>query len=835
MKNLMLFLILGMTLLNAQVTGLSGWNIFVDPGHSRTQNMGVNGYSEAEETLQTALHLRQLLLSKTDIDTVWSSRYNDQVDVSLPERTADANNRGAAWFHSIHSNAGGATSNNVLLLWGELWDGTPDPPVGGEGMSDIMVEVLSDVMRIPQSSAGSIGDCSFYSPWHSSPCTVNNPGPWLHVNRVTTMASELSEQGYHTNPLQNQLFMNTDYTRMLAYSMFWTILDNFDLARPYPGILAGIITDSETGVRLNGATIEVNGQAYTTDSYESQFYQYSSDPNELHNGFYFFEDLPDSSYEVVVSAEGYYTDTLVVTDVSLDFVTFLDILMAPNTPPYIVESNPVEGDSLYAAWRNPSITFSRTMDQASVEAAFSIEPATAGTFYFTRDVKRMSFLVEDTLEFLTDYTITIAGTATDFSGNPIDGNQDTVGGDAWSLHFRTGPEDMTAPFVTTTTPPSGSSTVDLKPIFNFVWNEELDSTSVSSDLLVFERVSDSQPQAFTLEHHVIDSKSILVIYALNDLLDSEAYGVRILPGMKDLTGNTRTQEVVLNFTTTHFDYDITSIDNFETNAVNYWWVLTGSGSTTGILPDFSNRDFVTDLSVFSDTDSTSLRINYGWDTNADSWFIREYLSGGPGRDVHFNSSKMMQAWIFGDGNGNTFRFCVDDNIGGAGAHEVSPWYNINWYGWKLVTWDMAVDGTGVWIGDGNLDGTLEFDSIQLSYTPGNDNIGTYHIDNLRVVDRNYLDVDERELQQPVEFALLPNYPNPFNPWTTIPFTLVEPARASVTVYNLRGEFVSTLISGNLGTGYHETRWNASDVPSGVYVIKLESNGVSKSRKIMVLK
>ena len=836
MKRSILLLALVTSMLNAQVTGLSGWNIFVDPGHSRTENMGINGYSEAEEALQTALHLRQLLLDKTDIDTVWSSRYNDDVVVSLTERSIDANNRGASWYHSIHSNAGGSSSNNVLLLWGELWDGTPDPPVGGEGMSNIMVGLLADVMRIPQSSWGSTGDCSFYSGWASTPCTETGfQGPYLSVNRRTNMPSELSEQGHHTNPPQNQLEMNTEYCRMMAYSMFWTILDNFELSRPYPGILAGIITDSETGIRLNGATVEVNGQTYTTDTYESNFYQYSSDLDELHNGFYFLEDLPDTTLEVIVSADGYYTDTLLVTDLSDDFVTHFDILMAPSTPPYIAESNPAEGDSLFAAWRNPSITFSRTMDQTSVEAAFSIEPATAGSFYFTRDIKRMSFLVEDSLEFLTDYTITLAGTATDFSGNPIDGNQDTVGGDDWSVHFRTGPEDMSAPFVTASTPSNGTNTVDLRPIINLVWNEELDSAIVTPDLVVFERVSNTEPQPFTLEHHVINSRSVLTLYAVNELLDNEGYRVRLLPGFKDLFGNTRTLETTMSFTTANYDYTISNIDNFETDAVNYWWTLLGSGSTTGILPDFTHRDFATDLSVSTELDSTSLKINYGWDTTADSWLIREYLGGGPGRNVHFNASNILQAWIFGDGNGNTFRFCVDDNIGGAGAHEVSPWFPVEWYGWKLVSWDMAVDGTGTWIGDGNLDGTLEFDSFQLSYTPGHSNIGNYHIDNLRVVDRNYLDVDETAIQQPTELALLPNYPNPFNPWTTIPFTLVESAQTSVTVYNLRGEAVSTLISGRMGAGYHETRWNASDVSSGVYLIKLESNGVSRTQKIMVLK
>ena len=836
MKNSILLLLLGTAMLNAQVTGLSGWNIFVDPGHSITQNMGISGYSEAEETLQTALHLRQMLLSKTDIDTVWSSRYNDQVEVGLSERSTDANNRGASWYHSIHSNAGGPTSNDVLLLWGELWDGTPDPPVGGEAMSDIMVDLLADVMRIPQSGWGSTGDCSFYSGWASTPCTQNGfQGPYLSVNRRTNMPSELSEQGHHTHPLQNQLDMNTDYCRMMAYSMFWTILDKFDLERPYPGILAGIVTDSETGIRVNGATIEVNGQSYITDTYESQFYQYSSDPNELHNGFYFFEDLPDSSYEVVVSAEGYYTDTLVVSEMSADFVTFLDILLAPNTPPYIVESNPEEGDSLYGAWRNPSISFSRAMDEASVEAAFSIEPATAGSFYFTSDSKRMSFLVEDTLEFLTNYTITIAGTATDFAGHPIDGNQDTVGGDAWSLHFRTGPEDMSPPFVINSTPSNGSNTVNLRPVINILWNEELDSASVTQDLIMFEMVSNSQPQPYSLEHHVINSKSVIILYTSNDLLDSEAYRVRLLPGFTDLFGNARTLETIMNFSTANYEFNSTTIDNFETSAVNYWWVLLGSGSTTGVLPEITVRDFTTDLSVFTETDSISLQINYGWDTSADSWLIREYLGGGPGRNIHFNSSKILQAWVFGDGNGNTFRFCVDDNIGGPGAHEVSPWYNVNWSGWKLVSWDMAIDGTGTWIGDGNLDGVLEFDSFQFGYTPGNNNIGTYHIDNLRVVDRNYLGVDDIQVQQPTELALLPNYPNPFNPWTTIPFTLVESARAEVRIYNLRGELVTTLISGHLGAGYHETRWDASNASSGVYLIKLESMGVSQTRKIMVLK
>ncbi len=71
----------------AQVTGLNGWDIFIDPGHSRTENMGINGYSEAEEALRVGLHLKDILENQTDIDSVYISRTNDNQSVSLYQRT----------------------------------------------------------------------------------------------------------------------------------------------------------------------------------------------------------------------------------------------------------------------------------------------------------------------------------------------------------------------------------------------------------------------------------------------------------------------------------------------------------------------------------------------------------------------------------------------------------------------------------------------------------------------------------------------------------------------------------------------------------------------------
>ena len=158
--SLFFFLIVGAS--NSQVTGLEGWDLFIDPGHSQDENMGINGYSEAKEVLRVGLHLMDIFENQTDIDTVYISRTNDNQSVSLYQRTNYANTVGASWYHSIHSDASSnSNSNKTLLLWGQLNNGNPDPPVGGEEMSSYMIDILTDGMRI--STTGSWGDCSFYT------------------------------------------------------------------------------------------------------------------------------------------------------------------------------------------------------------------------------------------------------------------------------------------------------------------------------------------------------------------------------------------------------------------------------------------------------------------------------------------------------------------------------------------------------------------------------------------------------------------------------------------------------------------------------------------------
>jgi hypothetical protein len=88
---------------------------------------------------------------------------------------------------------------------------------------------------------------------------------------------------------------------------------------------------------------------------------------------------------------------------------------------------------------------------------------------------------------------------------------------------------------------------------------------------------------------------------------------------------------------------------------------------------------------------------------------------------------------------------------------------------------------------------------------------------------------------PTEFALSQNYPNPFNPTTTIQFALPQNSDVKVVVVNMLGQVVEELVNGNLDAGYHNIRFNASNLSSGVYFYKIEAGDFVSVKKLMLLK
>ncbi len=88
---------------------------------------------------------------------------------------------------------------------------------------------------------------------------------------------------------------------------------------------------------------------------------------------------------------------------------------------------------------------------------------------------------------------------------------------------------------------------------------------------------------------------------------------------------------------------------------------------------------------------------------------------------------------------------------------------------------------------------------------------------------------------PKDFRLSQNHPNPFNPATSIEFSIPEDSYAKLTIYDVLGREVAVLFDQQLKRGVYRETWNAANYPSGVYFYKLQTEGFTETKKMVLLK
>lgn len=727
----------------SQVTGLNDWTLYIDQGHAQYENMGLYGYSEAEKVLRVGLALRAYLLDHTDIEAVYVARETDQDNISLGARVDQANSLGVDFYYSIHSDAGGPDANRTLMLYGG-WRSNgvtvEKTPQGGAAFGALLNVNLPGAMRIP--TTGNFADRVFYlgAVFHHE-----NQFPYLYVNRVSLMASLLSEGGFHTNPAQQQRNMNAEWKKLEALAAFWSFLDFHNAEKPAIGVATGFIRDIETQKPLNGITVTIGDQVYVTDTYESLFNQYSNDPNQLSNGFYFIENLePLSTVDVVFTSDNYETYETSLTILSnpegniVQNLSFLDVTLTSSLPPVVEWVEPAPPLENLVPGTPIRIRFSRKMNQQSVEDAISMSPEAVLSFTWQNE---FTLIVNTSqLEYVTDYTMTIDGSIAQnlLTAQFLDGNGDGEEGGDFLLEVTTSEEDSTPPQLLDFSPSEIEPARELRPIIRLVYDESIIESSIATNAITLAPINGGGTVPGIIHHKVVNGQSILHFFPTENLNPALVYEAHVSAGLSDQFNNQTEAKTIRFYLIEQQITQLTVIDGFDTGIIN-WWEPQQAGQTTGIVTEQTGRFHDINLVNHTTGSTGSMRLDYAWiEGFAGTPYIRQYLPPTASQNNNrFNIDNVLQVYVFGDGSGNELRLMIRD---GLNHLEGSSWIPIDWIGWKLISWDLANDPVFGWVnGNGILEGqNFYLDGFHLRYTNGASLRGSIYFDDLRFVKRNPL-------------------------------------------------------------------------------------------------
>ena len=383
--------------LGAQAQTIAGKKIYLNPGHGgydATPGIGNDrwvatipypkvceeGVWESKHNLWRGLELRRLL--EKDGAIVMMSRVENRPedDRNLESIGQEATTWGADMFLSIHSNANGA--NHMLTIFrgadprpGQPFDiNDPDLPE-----SKVMAEVgwrhLQDnhltcwQARKNATTPYAVADSAFYSGW--------TEGYHLGVLRKMWRPGYLAEIAFHDYKPESHRCLSEDYSKIIAYKLYLSILDYFKAPMPKTGIIAGEAKDGKRILRdplflgasfgdhdqykpLNGAKVTLTGQGITRE--------YTTDNN--YNGLFYFPDLEPGTYPLSITADGYTTYEEDVTCQAAAVTGPIALMDDPSYNPNDDIMQPAVYASGLSAVGNNTIRFTLNADALSVTINF---------------------------------------------------------------------------------------------------------------------------------------------------------------------------------------------------------------------------------------------------------------------------------------------------------------------------------------------------------------------------------------------------------------------------------------------------------------------------------
>jgi len=279
--------------------------------------------------------------------------------------------------------------------------------------------------------------------------------------------------------------------------------------------------------------------------------------------------------------------------------------------------------------------------------------------------------------------------------------------------------------------------------------------------------------------------------------------------------------------------------DFSTTPVSTFGTIDAEGNAYVCTSDFS--DTVNDKAIFSAAKYSSVGekmwVNhwYGWaDTSRASGLDLNNWVEGVAVD---ESSKIavvfggvQQAGTSGFDNNNQSAYLAFLNASNGDTMLTNKWNDDKLAGLP----DPGGEGTNWRSGFFNQQNQLVMlgyggiGDPNPSHIPADNFISTFNVGIITGV--------TKQPNQPTSFALDQNYPNPFNPVTMIRYSIPAKSFVTLTVYNILGQEVKTLVQGEMNSGVHEMNFDGSSLPSGIYFYRLsEGKNFAETKKMVLLK
>ena len=151
-------------------------------------------------------------------------------------------------------------------------------------------------------------------------------------------------------------------------------------------------------------------------------------------------------------------------------------------------------------------------------------------------------------------------------------------------------------------------------------------------------------------------------------------------------------------------------------------------------------------------------------------------------------------------------------------------------GWAIGA--RAPDSTGVFPTERNFEGLI--DDVRIY------NVALTEDEVHQIYTQSLSSVKNQSGEKPTNFTMSKNYPNPFNPETQIDYQIPKTSSVNISVYNISGQLITTLVNEVKSPGNYSVRWNARDqnglqVSSGIYLARMVSNNYAATSKLVLLK